>query len=125
MSNRLFHIRGRQTRIRNSLSLIRESRLLMSNCPFLIRKSATQMRNGLFLIGERALQITNSLWYCAGTRMRICDAAVRLRASPRLRHSLWAKIYEKTSRNVYFSTLLVGLVFREDFLYLFTGLRAL
>ncbi len=73
------------------------------------------MRNELCLIRERALQITNSLWYCAGTRMRICDAAVRLMASPHLRHSLWAKIYEKTSRNVYFSTLLVGLVFREDF----------
>ena len=113
--NGLFLIKEREIQIRNGPRLFGGGSLQIRNGPSLIRESNTRIRNELFLIRGRALQITNSLWYCAGTRLRICEASVRVRTSPRLRHSLWAKIYKKTSRNVYFSTLLVGLMFREDF----------
>src|SRR3989442_6434487 len=89
MNNEQSLIGGRSLKIRNGLFLIKESEtqirdgpllfgggsLQIRSGPFLIRESETPMRNELFLIRGRALRITNSLWYCAGTRMRICDAA--------------------------------------------------
>src|SRR5262245_6869635 len=101
--------------MRNGPLLFGGGSLQMRNGPFLIRESETQMRDELFLIGGRPLQIRNSSSYCAGTRLRIGVAPVRLRASPRRRYFPWAKNYEKSPQNVYFLTLLAGLMFREDF----------
>ena len=89
MSKRLFHIMGRQTRIRNSLSLIRESGLLMSNCLFLIRGSPTQMRNirgrslqirnWLFLIKESETQIRNGPLLFGGGSLQIRNGPFLIR----------------------------------------------
>src|SRR5437879_1302047 len=62
MRNRLFLIRGRQTRIRNEPFLIRESALQMSNGLLQIRGSQTLMRNRRVLIGESPSPMRNALF---------------------------------------------------------------